>query len=140
MSARLLGGKHKCLCYSGKDYALCCGPYHEGEPAPNALKLMRSRYCAYAMKLAGYLMDTTHPNNSQYMADKKAWEKQILFFCSQTTFTGLKIKDFQDGEKEAFVTFTAILKQGGRDASFTEKSRFEKLHDRWLYLDAALDN
>jgi len=42
-----------------------------------------------------------------------------------------KIIDFIDGKEEAFVTFNARLSSG----DLKEKSRFLKLHGRWLYVD-----
>jgi SEC-C motif-containing protein len=52
-----------CPCGSGYLYPDCCGPLHDGEaPAPTAMALMRSRYCAFALGRAGYLLDTWHPS------------------------------------------------------------------------------
>jgi SEC-C motif-containing protein len=138
VQATKIENKMKCACHSGKTYGVCCGIYHHGILPKNALALMRSRYCAYAKKLAGYLMATTHPQNPHYLTDKNEWEKQILLFCNHTVFQNLKILSFQDGETEAFVSFTAVLRQQGRDASFTEKSRFQKVEGRWLYVDGQI--
>jgi SEC-C motif-containing protein len=122
-----------CPCHSGELYRGCCRPYHQGKLAENALKLMRSRYSAYALGLADYIIVTTHKNNPSYTKDLKSWKKGILEFSQNTLFEGLKIVEFIDGENEAFVIFTAYLKQGDNDVSFTEKSRFLKVGDRWLY-------
>lgn len=122
-----------CPCHSGKSYHECCQLYHTGTPPENALKLMRSRYAAYALHLAHYIMQTTHPNHRVYSSDKKKWEKEILIFCESTEFRDLKIVKFIDGEDEAYVIFTAFLTQGGKDATFTERSRFVKINDHWLY-------
>lgn len=125
--------KQNCPCGSGKDYQECCGVYHNGKSPENAEKLMRSRYSAYAMRRADYIMKTTHPDNPRYMADRAAWEKQILQFSDQTVFRKLDVLSFEDGEKQAYVTFFAHLSQGGQDASFKEKSLFEKFNGEWLY-------
>jgi SEC-C motif-containing protein len=120
-----------CPCHSGKVYGKCCGPYHQGHQGrspENALALMRSRYAAYALGLADYILQTTHPLNPQ-PKDRE----QILFFSKQTEFCGLDILSFEDGEKIAYVTFTAHLRQNGQDAPFTEKSEFEKVDGRWMY-------
>jgi SEC-C motif-containing protein len=114
-------------------YARCCGRFHKGELPGNALELMRSRYCAYALNLADYIMATTHPENPRYQADKPAWKKSLQQFSKNTLFDGLTILEFIDGDTEAFVTFRAHLRQHGQDASFTEKSRFLKEGPRWLY-------
>lgn len=122
-----------CPCHSGKLYAECCQPFHLGEKPGTALQLMRSRYSAYAQQLADYIMETTHPSNSGFMTDKKEWAGQIRQFAQNTRFEGLQIIHFEDGPVVAFVTFRALLKQKGQDASFNEKSRFEKINGRWLY-------
>lgn len=123
-----------CPCHSGKPYPECCKPYHTGERLPeNALQLMRSRYAAYALHLVDYIIGTTHPDNPAYLSDKKRWKKEILSHYGQTNFYGLKIVDFIDGETEAFVTFTAYLKQDSHDVSFTERSRFLQVQEQWLY-------
>ncbi len=124
-----------CPCFSGKSYEECCQPYHKGAiTPPNALVLMRSRYAAYVLGLADYLMDTTHFTNPAYTKNRKKWKKDILSFTNSTQFVGLDIVNFVDGEIEAFVTFHAHLLQNGRDASFTEKSIFVKENGKWLYL------
>lgn len=123
-----------CPCHSGKKYPDCCKKYHEGTLPENALALMRSRYSAYALHLAEYIMNTTHPENPSYSTQRMQWKKQILQFSSETLFEGLKIQEFIDGEKMATVTFTAYLKQGSKDVTFTEKSQFVKVNGRWLYL------
>lgn len=122
-----------CPCHSGKPYQECCKAYHAGQLPENALALMRSRYAAYALHLADYIMQTTHPDNRSYSSDEVHWKKEILKHYKQTDFYGLKILDFIDGPKEAYVIFTAYLRQDRRDMSFTERSRFLKEGDSWLY-------
>lgn len=114
-----------CPCCSKKPYAECCKSYHEGMLPENALKLMRSRYSAYALGLADYILKTAlFPPKSK---------QEILEFSKSTHFDDLTILEFIDGEKEAYVTFRAHLAQAGRDVSFTEKSSFLKEHGKWLY-------
>src|SRR5579862_1043987 len=122
-----------CPCHSGKKYQECCQPYHTGKLPENALALMRSRYAAYALQLADYIMQTTHPHNKAYLSDKERWKKEIMGRYKNTDFYDLEILEFVDGPQEAYVTFTAHLRQEGRDVSFTEKSRFLKVDGRWLY-------
>lgn len=124
-----LSANAPCPCHSGKKYKQCCAPYHKGILPATALLLMRTRYSAYALGLADYLMTTTHPDNPDFTPDTAEWKKEILEFCRTTRFLELKIIDFIDGESEAFVTFEAILDHG----SIKEKSRFLKAGGRWLY-------
>lgn len=65
--------------------------------------------------------------------DTHRWKQEIQKHYGSMHFYGLKILEFTDGKNEAYVTFTAQLKQKNRDISFTEKSRFLKIDDRWLY-------
>jgi SEC-C motif-containing protein len=122
-----------CPCHSGKSYSVCCKPYHTGKLPEHALALMRSRYSAYALQLTDYIMQTTHPQNPVYSSDRRLWKKEIHSHYKETDFYGLKIVDFIDGSQEAYVTFTAFLKQASHDFSFTERSRFLKVNGKWLY-------
>lgn len=124
-----------CPCGSGHKYKKCCSKYHQGTFAPDALSLMRSRYCAYAVGDSRYIIKTTHPDNSDYTADIKNWEESILNFSRQTHFLGLEIIDFTKGEEEAFVTFIAHLSSG----DLKEKSRFLKHNGQWVYMDGEVE-
>jgi len=128
----------KCPCHSDKEYDLCCGVYHKGENAPNALLLMRSRYSAYALKNIDYILRTTHRDHPQSQLPLQKRRTQIGAFSSKTKFNGLEILDFKEEGGEAFVTFRAILSQNGKDASFTEKSRFLKENGAWAYVSGEI--
>ena len=128
-----------CPCHSTRPYDLCCGPYHQGKAAPTAEALMRSRFSAYAMDNADYLIETTHPNNPRYQIDFKQWAEEIHQFAQATQYEGLEILNSSGGKQEAFVTFKAHLTQNGEDISFTEKSRFLKNDGRWLYIDGEIN-
>lgn len=127
-----------CPCHSGLPYDSCCKPFHDGILPGNALLLMRSRYAAYALGKADYLIDTTHPANPQYSENRPVWKERNSQFSRRTNFINLAILDFQDNNETATVTFTAYLTQNGKDASFTEKSTFEKVNGRWLYLSGEI--
>jgi SEC-C motif-containing protein len=94
---------------------------------------MRSRYAAYALGLADYIITTTHPKNPARKASLPLWRRELLAFSRGTKFKGLSILEFSDGESEAYVSFTAYLEQAGKDASFSERSRFLKEKGKWLY-------
>lgn len=112
---------------------MCCGPYHGGGSVPTPLALMRSRYSAYAMGKADYIIDTTHPALKKHQPPVSRWREEILKFCQGTTFEGLDIMQVEEGDEAGFVTFKARLSKNGKDLSFIEKSRFEKEGGRWLY-------
>lgn len=123
-----------CPCSSGLSYEVCCEPFHKGKFPDHPLQLMRSRYSAYALKLPIYIIETTHPQNPHYEKNRIAWAKSILEFCEGTTFERLEIVEAREEGDRGWVTFTAHLKQGGQEASFTEESEFERVAGRWLYL------
>ena len=117
-----------CPCGSGQKYKKCCRRYHQGGRAPDALSLMKSRYSAYAAEEVDYIIDTTHPNNPQYNADRKRWRSEILTFCHETRFEGLEILEHHGKEKEAIVRFIACLS----GEKMEECSHF-LYENRWLY-------
>ncbi|MBA3856939.1 MAG: zinc chelation protein SecC [Cyanobacteria bacterium PR.3.49] len=123
----------KCPCASKSLYHKCCKPYHDGTPPEDALHLMRSRYAAYALGLADYIIDTTHSAHPEFTNDRKSWKESIESFSNATKFDHLTINEFIDGEETATVTFTAHLRQAGEDVSFGEKSFFVKENGNWLY-------
>ena len=125
----------QCPCNSEKKYKKCCKVFHEGSSPKTALELMRSRFCAYSLHNANYIINTTHKNNQDYNLDINSWKKDILNFCDYTDFIKLEILETIEGIDESYVTFKATLKQDNLDASFTEKSRFLKEQGKWLYVD-----
>lgn len=127
-----------CPCGTKNPYDVCCKPFHEGRLPENALKLMRARYSAYARNIPDYIMQTTHPASPQFGDDSAQWACKIADFCSHTKFKQLEVLDFQEQGDFAAVTFFACLIQGGRDASFTERSYFEKRKGKWLYRNGQL--
>ena len=115
-----------CPCCSGETYSNCCKPYHDGAPTPTALTLMRSRYSAYALDKANYIVITTHPKSPYYEKDRKKWKQGIREFCQATQFLKLEIL----GYGEDWVHFIAHLSSG----PLNEHSLFEKADGKWLYL------
>jgi SEC-C motif domain protein len=121
----------KCPCHSGTNYDKCCGPYHSNLRSPaTPLELMRSRYSAYALDLAEYIIETTHPKSPLYEKSRSDWLHYIHEFHKTTTFEGLIIESYD----ETHVTFFAILKTDSKDTSFREKSLFKKFKGLWRYV------
>lgn len=130
-----------CFCYSGQNYEECCQVFHKGSLPETALQLMRSRYSAYAMNNADYIIATTHPANPQYSDNLFNWKRGILKrFSNDTIFKQLDIHDFQEKGTMATVTFTAHIHQGDHDDTFTEKSIFQKIKNKWYYLSGKLEH
>ena len=120
-----------CPCGSGQRYAACCGPLHAGErPAASAEALMRSRYSAYVLKLADYLLATWHPSTRPSELDLAADDSKWL---------GLDVKrhEVQDDDR-AMVEFVARYRIAGRGHRLHEVSRFVREDGRWFYVDGDL--
>jgi len=119
----------ECPCGSGVKYKKCCHKFHKGAKPSSALELMKSRYCAYSIGNAKYIINTTHPNNSDFSLDKKAWAESIMEFCNSTDFLSLEILEVENKIDEAFVRFKASFS----NTYMIEKSRFLKVNNSWLY-------
>lgn len=121
-----------CPCGLAAPYAACCGRYHAGEAAPDAERLMRSRYSAYVRQQAEYLRQTWHP-------DTRPAELSLDDAPGQRThWLGLTVHEHTvTGADTAEVRFTARYRIGGGSAvKMTEHSRFQRIDGRWYYLDA----
>jgi uncharacterized protein YchJ len=67
-----------CACGSGDSYADCCRRYHDGQAVPETpLRVLRTRYSAFAYRLPGHVIRTTHRTNRDWREDKVAWARQL---------------------------------------------------------------
>ncbi|MHB0828541.1 MAG: YchJ family protein [Schaalia turicensis] len=60
-SAQGLAPTDPCTCGSGIAFRACCSPILDGEPAPTAEALMRSRYSAFVLGNENHLFRSWHP-------------------------------------------------------------------------------
>lgn len=97
---------------------------------------MRSRYTAYVFNKPKYIIRTTHPKNIDFQKNTSLWIKSIEEFSLNYTFEKLTILDFIESYPTSYVTFCAKINLSGEDNSFCEKSSFEKLNNKWLYLNS----
>jgi SEC-C motif-containing protein len=125
-----------CPCGSGKKYKQCCEVYHKGKIATDAVFVMRARYSAFAVGNVDYILSTTHPQHEDSLKEEAVRREEIKHFSRITTFRKLEILKEERGEPLSYVTFRVFLEQEGKPLSFTEKSTFEKINGRWLYLRA----
>lgn len=120
-----------CPCGSGRVLETCCGPFHTGEPAPDAERLMRSRYSAFALGLETYLLATWHPGTRPAALELDA--------TPRPHWIGLTIKSHTRlDDDHATVEFIARYKLNGRAFKLHETSRFERVDGRWLYVDGEM--
>ena len=104
----------------------CCGPYHAGQNAPDAERLMRSRYSAFVRGNVPYLLATWH--HSQRPA--------TLALDTAAQWLGLAIKQHRiNGADRAEVEFVARFRVGGKAVRQHERSRFVREERRWFYVD-----
>ena len=113
-------------------FARCCGRYladFEHQPAADAESLMRSRYCAFVLEDADYLLATWHATTRP--ADVQ--------FEPGLKWLGLEVRDHrQDDDAHAQVEFVARSRLAGRAHRLHERSRFVREDGRWYYIDGDL--
>ena len=119
-----------CPCGSTRPYPQCCGPWHAGEPAPDAPSLMRSRYSAYVLCNERYLLDTWHPNT----------RPRSIPFSSNQKWLGLRVIDARTtSDISAEVEFIARSRISNAAAVRQhERSRFVLEGGKWFYVDGDL--
>lgn len=121
-----------CPCGSGKTYASCCAPLHQGTPAQSAEQLMRSRYTAYVLSLADYLRDTWHNETCPVTLDLAAEPRP--------NWLGLKVIGHRQVDADhAEVEFVARYKINGKAYRMQETSRFIRDQGKWVYVDGDVE-
>lgn len=113
-------------------WAACCGRYidhFETTPAPDAESLMRSRYSAFVLEQAGYLLATWHASHRPASVEFDAGVKWL----------GLEVRLSQAlDETHAQVEFIARQKNPGVAAlRLHETSRFVFEGGRWYYVEGS---
>lgn len=152
----------RCPCLSGETYGNCCGRFHSavsnsavsnsavfqntvfqnGEAQngdaypPTAERLMRSRFSAFAVGDARYLLATWHPSTKPATLDLDAATRWSRLDILATSRGGLL-------DTEGTVEFRAhyrpaVGSQAGGAGSQHEVSRFVRERGRWYYLDGVV--
>jgi len=118
-----------CPC-GGGNYQQCCQPIHNGDSAPTAEALMRSRYSAFTLGLDDYIKKSWHqstcPDNTNFTDDSHQW----LGLTIINTVKG------QQGDHEGQVHFIARYKINGKAHRIDENSKFIYEQGHWYYLQA----
>ncbi len=121
-----------CPCGSSNDYSDCCQPYLnllESAPTPEAL--MRSRYCAFALGEAEYLVATSLIKNHAVNELEQLQAQMNLVAWLQ-----LDIITAYDN----FVEFKAYYRDESGIQVLHEKSTFVYQENRWFYEEGTLFN
>lgn len=109
-------------------YAACCARYIAHDtPAPDAEALMRSRYTAFVLERADYLLATWHASR----------RPPGIEFDPGVKWLGLDVRQHRPlDDSHAEVEFVARQKSPGSPAvRLHERSRFVREAGRWYYVD-----
>ncbi|MFP2925190.1 YchJ family protein [Pyxidicoccus sp. 3LG] len=126
-----------CPCSSGLRYRECCAPFHKGEAEPpDAERLMRSRYSAFAQRDAAYLWKTLHPDHPYRSRPQDEVLRELRAFAQGHQFPKLVVMDRRppDEAGTAQVLFFAKVFEKGKEQSFVERSDFRHDGTGWRYL------
>jgi len=119
----------RCPCGTGLPLAECCGRLHDGTAtAGTAEQLMRSRFSAFAVGDANYLLATWYP----------ATRPRTLDLDPDVRWTALDVLATTGGtllSAEGTVEFRAHYVRDGAAGSQHENSRFARDDGNWRYLD-----
>ena len=115
-----------CPCGLGQPYGECCGPAHRGHAPATAEGLMRSRFAAFALDDAAYVLSSWHPSTRPADVEPDPGLR----------WTRLDILDSSGGglfDAEGIVEFRAHYRDGGRAGDMRERSRFVRHDGQWVY-------
>ena len=119
-----------CPCGSGSPLSACCGVYldRDADP-PTAEALMRSRYTAFVLRNADYLLATWDPASRP---------RRLELQHDRTEWLSLELRRIESGgpaDPTGRVEFIARFRLNGIDQALHENSRFRQQAGRWLYID-----
>lgn len=120
----------RCPCLSGMPLSECCAPIIDGRAtAPTAERLMRSRFTAFALGDADYLLKSWHPTTrprSLQLDPDLRWYRLDIIGRSKG---GLL-------DTEGTVEFVAHYRSPAGTGEQRENSRFLRDAGEWRYLAA----
>ena len=117
-----------CYCGNSISFQDCCEPYIKGiKNATTAEVLMRSRYSAFAVGAADYLVNTTHISKRRYHN-----KRDILAWSQANKWLKLEVLT----STETTVTFKAYyLDENLKAQVHYEHSTFKFENGNWFYVD-----
>jgi SEC-C motif-containing protein len=119
---------NNCYCGGPKKFQDCCELYIRGvQKAPTAEALMRSRYSAYVVHEADYLLATTHSLERKYHS-----KTEILNWAISNQWQQLEVVKVTKNtvEFKAYYIDAQLHHQ-----IHHEFSNFKFEHDSWFYVD-----
>ncbi|MEU6784037.1 YchJ family metal-binding protein [Nonomuraea angiospora] len=116
-----------CPCGLPASYQDCCGRLHRGEAAAaTAEQLMRSRYSAFGVGDAAYLLRTWLPSARPARLDLDRKTRWVRLEVLETTGGSVV-------HTEGTVRFRAHYVERGNPGELEENSRFVRFEGRWVY-------
>jgi len=118
----------RCPCTSGDVFGSCCGPVIATGVAPTAVRLMRSRFTAFALGDTAHLRRSWHPSTRPARLDLE----------DDVRWLRLDILETVDGgpfDTAGVVEFEALFRDAAGRGSLRERSRFVRGGRTWLYVD-----
>ncbi|MFR9751148.1 YchJ family protein [Nocardia sp. 004] len=120
---------HRCPCGHGEAFEDCCAPVLRGaRAAATAAALMRSRYTAFAVGDADYLLRSWHPRT----------RPRTLALDPGNHWLSLEINRVERGglfDDTGTVEFIAHYRDAQGRGALHEISRFARSEGAWVYLD-----
>ncbi|MBB5912365.1 SEC-C motif-containing protein [Nocardia transvalensis] len=122
-----------CPCRSGETFAGCCGPRLDGTgPAPTAAALMRSRFTAFAVGDAGYLLRSWHPRTRPRTLTLDPEQRWLYLEIARTERGG-------PFDTTGVVEFRAHYRSDGRRGVLHECSEFARVDNAWAYVEGDIE-
>lgn len=124
-----------CACGSGRPYAICCRPWHQGGEPPEPVALVRSRFAAYALGQWAYLWRTLDRDHVERTGDEASFVARLAEGSRGLVFKKLLIiaSAPRDDSGRAHVLFHADIRAERRQIGFAEHSRFRHDGVGWRY-------
>lgn len=124
-----------CYCGNAAQFEQCCAPFLQGTAVPSTPEqLMRSRYSAYVLRNADYLITTWHPD-----CHAQEWHTEIVNSFAKTQWLALRVisSSYAKNSDEGYVEFSAcfIEEKADHKQLIHERSRFIKMNSCWYYID-----
>lgn len=117
-----------CYCGSNIDFNTCCNLIIKGNKiAETPEQLMRSRYTAYVLQNADYLVQTTHVSQRKYYS-----KSEILKWAKANTWLQLDVIT-TSGTTVEFKAY--FLDENLQAQVHHEKSTFKQENGSWFYID-----
>ncbi|GMA19035.1 hypothetical protein MM440_04340 [Arsenicicoccus piscis] len=130
----------ECPCGSGRPLSVCCRPIHLGQrEAATPEELMRSRYTAFALGDADYLLRSWDPlaaPGDLRLDHEREWVG-LRVLRSAGGAAGLAGAGGSAGRDDdtGVVEYQADSVVAGRRHRLHEIARFRRHHGRWVYVD-----